>query len=108
MLEPIRVNADTPAIEDERIPAFIITRGGEDITYTIPKQISGATALRALEVFVMRGEGGLVAWLANHALGEEGMQAVIECEQLDLDGARALLEAIGNQYVGQVKGLGKQ
>lgn len=105
--EPIKVNADAPAIEAERIPAFTITKDGKDTVYTIPKEISGATAIEALEVFVMRGEAATTLWLAQHALGREGMEAVITCEQLTLAQAQQLVGAIGNHYIGVVRDLGK-
>lgn len=108
MFEPIKVNASGPGIESERIPAFIVTKNGGDKVYTIPKTISGATALQALEIYVMHGQGGLVMWLARHALGEEGMNAVLESEHLTYEAATALVKAIGEQYTGQVKELGKQ
>lgn len=108
MFEPVKVNASGPAIESERIPAFIVAKDGEEKTYTIPKVISGATALQALEIYVMRGQGGLVMWLARHALGEEGMTAVLDSEHLTYPEAVKLINAIGGLYTGQVKELGKE
>ncbi|HKP49528.1 MAG TPA: hypothetical protein VJU17_05890 [Gemmatimonadales bacterium] len=108
MFTPIKVNASGPAVEDERVPAFIVTKDGEDTEYTIPRQISGATAIQALTVFANRGESSLVLWLAEHALGVDGMNAVLESQQLTLAEAKALLTAIGEQYIGQVKELGKE
>lgn len=108
MFQPIKVNADGPAIEDDRVTAFIVTKGGEDAEYTIPKRISGATALRALEVFARQGEGSTILWLAEHALGDEGFNAVLDSPQLELSQARSLLTLIGEQYIGQVKELGKE
>jgi hypothetical protein len=105
--EPIKVDTDVPAVEEERIPAFIITKDGKDIVYTVPKEISGPTSIQALEVFVMRGEAATVLWLVQHALGDEGMNAVLECEQLTLPQARVLLQRIGEHYIGRVKELGK-
>jgi hypothetical protein len=107
MFEPIKVNADAPAIESERVPAFVITTDGEDKTYTVPKEISGPTSLLALEVFVNRGETATVLWLARHALGADGMDAVLTCEQLTLTDAQNLINRIGQHYLGQVKDLGK-
>jgi len=108
MFEPVKVDASQPAIEAERIPAFEITNAdGTTSTYTVPKEISGATSIEALEIYVMRGEAATVLWLAQHALGEEGMEAVLKCEQLTLAQARLLLQRIGEHYVGVVKELGK-
>lgn len=105
--EPIKVNADQPAIEDDRIPAFIITKNGQDTTYTIPRVISGATALRALEVYVTQGDGATTMFLAQHALGREGYEAVTDSPHLTMKQAARLLGQIGQQYIGQVKELGK-
>lgn len=105
--QPITVDADAPAIEDARIPAFTITKDGKPTEYTIPKEISGPTALMALEVFVRQGEDATLLWLVQHALGPEGYAAVLACEQLTLGQTKALLRAIGEQYIGQVKDMGK-
>lgn len=104
---PVVINADGPGIEDERVPVLTITKNGKDTVYTIPKEISGATALEALEVYVLRGEAATAFWLARHALGEEGMLAVTACEQMTLKQAQALVGAIGEQYMGAVRDLGK-
>ena len=104
---PVLINADGPAIEDERIPVLTITKNGEDTVYTIPKEISGATAIEALEVYVLRGEPATALWLAQHALGKEGMDAVLTCEQMTLKQAQQLIGAIGEHYIGTVKDLGK-
>jgi hypothetical protein len=105
--EPMKIDTDAPAVEAERIPAFIITKDGVDTVYTVPREISGPTAIQALEVFITRGEAATVLWLVQHALGEEGMNAVLECEQLTLPQSRVLLQRIGEHYIGRVKELGK-
>ncbi len=107
MFEPIKVDASAPAVEDDRFPAFTVTTAGVDKHYTIPKMISGATALRALEVYVSRGELGTILWLAHHALGDEGMTAVLDSPQLTLGQAQALINSIGQHYLGAVKEVGK-
>jgi hypothetical protein len=107
VFEAVKVNADGPAVESERIPAFIITKDGVDTEYTIPKDISGPTSLLALEVFVTQGETATILWLARHALGEKGMDAVLTCEQLSLPQAQALINRLGQHYLGRVKELGK-
>jgi hypothetical protein len=107
MFEPVKVNGDAPAVEAERIPAFTITTDGKAVEWTIPKEISGPTSLLALEVFVNRGETATVLWLARHALGAEGMDAVLTCEQLTLKDAQTLINRIGQHYLGRVKELGK-
>ncbi len=108
MFEPVKVDADAGAVEDDRFPAFVITRNGQEETYTVPREISGATAIEALTVYVNRGEPAMVLWLAEHALGAEGMQAVLTCEQLTLGQAKDLVTKIGQHYTGVVKELGKQ
>lgn len=108
MFDPIEVDADAGAVEDDRFPAFVITRNGEKTEYTVPKQISGATAIEALTVYVNRGEDAMVLFLAEHALGADGMQAVLTCEQLTLGKAKDLITKIGQHYTGLVKELGKQ
>jgi len=107
MFDPVKVNSDAPPIEEERIPAFVITKDGEDKEYSIPKVISGPTALLALEVFINRGEAATVLWLARHALGADGMDAVLTCEQLTLKDAQNLINRIGLHFMGPVKELGK-
>lgn len=108
MFEAVEVNASAPAIEADRVPAFTITHDDrDDETYTIPREISGPTSLRALEVYISSGEAATILWLAQHALGEAGMQALLDCEQMTLAQTKALLRRIGEQYVGQVKDLGK-
>lgn len=107
MFDPIKVDTSAPAVEDERIPAFIVTTAGEDVVYSIPKDIAGATALKALEVYVMNGEDATVLWLTRHALGAEGMQAVLDSPHLTFPQAQELLRKIGQHYIGRVKELGK-
>lgn len=106
-ITPIIVNADGPGIESDRVTVFSVTKGGETTDYTIPKEISGGTALQALEVFVKAGQAAMVLWLAAHALGEEGMTAVLESEHLTLKQAQDLIGQIGEQYAGPVQELGK-
>ena len=105
--EPVKVDASAPAVEQERIPAFVITTDGVDKEWTVPREISGPTSLLALEVFVQHGEVATVLWLARHALGAEGMDAVLTCEQLTLKQAQTLINRIGEHYLGRVKELGK-
>jgi hypothetical protein len=107
MFEPVKVDASATPVEADRITAFVVTKDDKDTEYTIPTQISGATALLALEVYVNRGETATVLWLARHALGAEGMTAVLESEQLTILQTRALVQRIGEHYLGQVKELGK-
>lgn len=107
-ITPIKINADGPGIESERVVVFTITKDGQDTDYTIPRVISGGTALQALEVYVKAGHAAMTLWLAAHALGEEGMGAVLESDHLTLEQARDLLTQIGEQYAGPIQELGKE
>lgn len=107
-ITPITINADGPGIESDRVTVFSITKDGKTTDYGIPKEISGGTALQALEIFVKAGQSAMVLWLAAHALGEEGMSAVLESEHLTLKQAQELMKQIGEQYAGPVQELGKE
>jgi hypothetical protein len=108
MFEPIKVKSTDPGIEEKRIPAFVIEHEDkEDEVFTVPEKIDGGTAMLALEVIVTQGEDAGVLWLAKHALGDEGMNAVLNSKQLSVEQASDLLGKIGQHYTGQVTSLGK-
>lgn len=71
----IEITTDAPEFL-EREPLFSI----DGVTYTIPKVISGSTALTMLKVAREEGEGLALAWVMEEVLGTEAFNALSACK----------------------------
>lgn len=71
----IEITTDAPEFAETE-PLFSI----DGVTYSIPKIISGSTALAFLKAAREDGEGLATAWLMEEVLGKEAFDALAACK----------------------------
>ncbi|HEU4754005.1 MAG TPA: hypothetical protein VFU47_12925 [Armatimonadota bacterium] len=98
---PFRIDTSAPPVEAERVPVFYI----DDTEYTIPAQVSAATAMQALEIAVTKGPTAAAWHMISEALGEEGIRALQECRHITHEQVRGLFAQIGRIYFGQMEDM---
>jgi hypothetical protein len=94
---PFRIDTSKPPIEAERLALFYI----DDVEYTGPVRVSGATALKALQWVAERGTQYAAYHTMVECIGQEAYDALTECPQLTFEQTRDLVSKISNLYFGQ-------
>lgn len=99
--QPFRIDTSAPPADADRMTLFFI----DDREYTGPRQITGALALRALQMTVTHGQAAGAYYALEQAIGSDAVEALLNCEQLSYEQAREFLSRISAMYYGQAMGL---
>lgn len=94
---PFRIDTSKPAVEADRIELFWI----DDKVYTAPAQVSGATALKALQWLGDKGAQYAAYRVMIECIGQEAYDALTECPQLTFDEVRSMVNKVSDLYFGQ-------
>jgi len=94
---PFRIDTSKPPVESDRFPLFYI----DDVEYTGPVQVSGTTALKALQWVADRGSQYAAYHTMIECIGQEAYDALVGCPQLTFQQTRDLVTKISDLYFGQ-------
>jgi len=99
--EPIRIDTTKPALDDERFDLFFI----DDKAYTAPKVVPAGVALRALQIVATQGVMAGAWHMVMECLGEDAIEALMECKQLEHSQLKKMLNKVSDVYYGQLEDL---
>jgi hypothetical protein len=101
---PFRIDTSKPPVEAERIDLFWI----DDRPYTAPAEVSGPTALKALQWLAQQGAQYAAYMVLIDCIGQEAYDDLTNCEHLTLEQVRDMVQKITDLYFGQtLDALGK-
>lgn len=95
---PVRISTSEPTEAVKQIPLFYI----DDQEYTVPAKLPPALGLRYLRDVRDRGSDYATAELLIAALGEEGFDALSECDAIDADQMDSIIEGVIGIAMGAV------
>lgn len=89
--------------EAPREPLFSI----DGTEYTIPVEVPGSMALRAMEMTRTAGEAPTTAWIMEQLLGKEGWKALRACDQVTKPQMKAIMAVCREKVFGDMEEEGK-
>lgn len=98
---PVIIDTSTPAVDEERIPVFVI----DGVEHTIPRRLPAGDTIRMLEVIALRGPVAGAWEMVKLALPEESINALIGSRHVTHEQVKSIFDRIGRMYMGQVEDL---
>ena len=90
--------------EQEMFHLFSVIEGEGDkqteVQYEIPKQVSRAQGLRAMEIASTGGEAAVTVWMLREMLGDEGYKIVSNGDYIDDDTFDKIVETVTEIVLG--------
>ncbi|WUH94561.1 hypothetical protein OG900_33395 [Streptomyces sp. NBC_00433] len=96
--EPVRLTSK-PEVEEERVVLFYV----DDVEYSIPKKIGRNYGLRYLRTARRQGEALASQELLEVLIGEDGYQALMDCDGLEDEDLDRIMEQLRDGALGAVE-----
>jgi hypothetical protein len=96
--EPVRLTSKSDAPAD-RVVLFYV----DDEPYTIPKKISRGHGLRFLQTMRKQGEALAAQELLEVLIGEDGYEALMNCDDLEDDDLDKIMNRLRDEALGAVE-----
>jgi hypothetical protein len=96
--EPVRLTSK-PEVEDDRVVLFYV----DDEAYSIPKKIGRNYGLRYLRTARKQGEALAAQELLETLIGEEGYEALMDCDGLEDEDLDRIMEQLRDGALGAVE-----
>jgi hypothetical protein len=96
--EPVRLSS-TPAAPEDRVVLFYV----DDEPYSVPKKIGRNHGLRYLRTVRKQGEALAAQELLEVLIGEDGYNALMNCDDLNDDDLDRIMDRLRDEALGAVE-----